>query len=574
MPAITDAQTGDVPERLSAMRQKLDQVASVLDGLPLESQKRLSSGAQNLLKLAHGWEQVEGPFAVNPAPQDAGSDARRSNLPAVADPSIDPTAVSFPISNTSADFLFSLMAGFTQSETSTAWCGDHVVSGFNDSGSFFESVLFGPGGASFSGASISSNKGTSFHDVGFINPGTDFNNFLAGDPVVTCARRPETADIPTFFFTQLFELGPSTAPVTAIAFSTSEDGGGSWTPPVAAVQKDGRTHFLDKSWSAIDPSDPRHIFITYTDFDMSGTSGTPACGIVGGNPVSRTAIELVHSADGGLTWSAPVVIAQGCFVAPSFRQLQGSQVAVDAGGNVFVAWESFLGAAATNRALVISGSLNHGNTFGTPVTISAVVETGDGNGLQGGFRNNEFPMLAIDRSSGALWVAWNDGRNFAIRDAEAPDGLYHFADVLVSRSTSGGVSWSAPVLVNPPQAPHLFGLTVLGTDHYQPGVAVDKTGAVGVCWYDRRSDPANFRFGRACAVSTNAGVTWAPTFLVNGNWSPWHATDVFINPAYLGDYDAVASDFLLSNSGFMGAYSFVSTAGVVPNQDVAIFNFP
>jgi hypothetical protein len=69
-------------------------------------------------------------------------------------------------------------------------------------------------------------------------------------------------------------------------------------------------------------------------------------------------------------------------------------------------------------------------------------------------------------------------------------------------------------------------------------------------------------------------VTWAPTFLVNGNWSPWHATDVFINPAYLGDYDAVASDFLLSNPGFMGAYSFVSTAGVVPNQDVAIFNFP
>ena len=103
---------------------------------------------------------------------------------------------------------------------------------------------------------------------------------------------------------------------------------------------------------------------------------------------------------------------------------------------------------------------------------------------------------------------------------------------------------------------------------------MDKTGAVGVCWYDRRGDPANFRFGRACSISTNAGVTRLPNFLVNGNWSPWHATDVFINPTYLGDYDSVASDFLLVNPGFAGAYGWVNAAGVVPNQDVAVFSFP
>src|SRR3954447_7195876 len=121
MPAIADAQTADVTERLSTMREKLDQVASVLDGLPPESQKRLSSGAQNLLKLAHVWDEVEGAFAVKPGPQDAGIDARLRRLPGVADPSVDPAAAFFPISNASNDFLFSLMAGFTQSETSTAW---------------------------------------------------------------------------------------------------------------------------------------------------------------------------------------------------------------------------------------------------------------------------------------------------------------------------------------------------------------------------------------------------------------------------------------------------------------------
>ena len=244
------------------------------------------------------------------------------------------------------------MGGFTQSETSTAWCGNYVVVGYNDSNSLFESLLFGPGGASLSGASISSNKGLSFRDVGDINPGTDVNNFLLGDPVVTCGSVPQTADIPAFFYTQLFELGPPTAPVTAIAWSKSIDGGGSWAPPIAAVQKDARTHFLDKDWSAVDPTNPNRILITYTDFDQSGTSGEPACGIVSGVPVLRTAIELVQSSDGGTTWSVPLVIAQGCNVAPDFVHLQGSQVAVDAAGNVYVAWESFLGPAATTRALL------------------------------------------------------------------------------------------------------------------------------------------------------------------------------------------------------------------------------
>jgi len=114
---------------------------------------------------------------------------------------------------------------------------------------------------------------------------------------------------------------------------------------------------------------------------------------------------------------------------------------------------------------------------------------------------------------------------------------------------------------------------VLGNDYYQPGIAIDRTGMVGVCWYDRRNDPANFRFGRACATSSNNGATWS-TVLVNGSWSPWHATDVFINPAYLGDYDSVASDTLNTQSGFLGAFGFVNTAGPVPNQDVFVLGFP
>ena len=354
------AQTGVDPDRLAGLREKLAQVEEVLDTLPDSAKERLSSGAQNLLKLAQGWEDVEGTLVQLPRNPGNEKNALRNDLRvSAASDAVDDPAASFSISNASADFVFSLMAGFTQSETSTAWCGNNIVTGFNDSGSILESLLFGPGGVSGSGASISSNKGLTFHDVGYINPGTDFTNFLAGDPVVTCALLPQTLN----------------------------------------------------------------------------------------------------------------------------------------------------------------------------------------------------------------------GRNFAIRDFEARDGMYHFADILVSRSITGGATWSAPILVSPPQAPHFVGLNLLGTDHYQPGIAVDRTGAIAVCWYDRRGDPANFKFGRACSISTN-GVTWTQNFFINGNWSPVHATDVFINPAYFGDYDTVASDFLLSNSGFLGAFGLVSPNALVPNQDVAIFSVP
>ena len=151
---IAYAQTGVDPDRISSVREKLAQVAGVLDTLPATSKKRLSSGAQNLLKLAQGWDEVEGVFEVNRPLGDASVREMRGTLSATAESaSIGPAAASFVISNPSTDFLFSVMAGFTQSETSTAWCGNHVVIGFNDSSSFFESVPFGPGGASFSGRS-------------------------------------------------------------------------------------------------------------------------------------------------------------------------------------------------------------------------------------------------------------------------------------------------------------------------------------------------------------------------------------------------------------------------------------
>ena len=80
----------------------------------------LSAGAQNLLQLARDWDTIEASLeGVTPGDVQAAS-----NL--LTPPSPVPAQFLRRVSDPSLDFAFSIEAGFTQSETSTAWCGNEV----------------------------------------------------------------------------------------------------------------------------------------------------------------------------------------------------------------------------------------------------------------------------------------------------------------------------------------------------------------------------------------------------------------------------------------------------------------
>ena len=77
-------------------------------------------------------------------------------------------------------------SGFTQSETSTTWCGSSVVVGFNDTGSFIRTIL-GNGGISVLGYSNSTNRGTAFTYVGSPPATASANQSILGEPSLVCA---------------------------------------------------------------------------------------------------------------------------------------------------------------------------------------------------------------------------------------------------------------------------------------------------------------------------------------------------------------------------------------------------
>jgi len=535
--AMTPGATGgEAEERLKALRARLRGIEELEKRLGPERARILSSGAQNLLQIAHRLNRLH-PEEALAALRGAGE---RPQAATPADHGFQGVEVH-PVSSRAPDFVLSQQSGFTQSETSTAWCGANAVVGFNDSGSLWE-TLMGSGGLSFNGVARSTNGGNSFVDLGFLNPGPDGSGQLGGDPVVACSSGQD------FAYASIFLFGAFPDVKTAISVSLSSDGGLTFDDPVPAVVKPHievvggevvSPHFLDKPWFTVSGEDPERMYVTYTDFDSSGTS-TGCPGDV------RTAIEIVRSTDGGATWSAPLVLDEVCGFEPA---VQGSQVVVGHQGHVFVAWEHF--DDFVTRDLRVARSTDGGVTFGPTTVASPVACVGDCFSLKGGFRSGfEFPSLAVDRtegpSQGRLYLAWHDGRRVRVPDLESPTGFYGFADILVSRSTNGGQAWSPAARVNAVDS---------RTDQFQPGIAVDADGRVGACYYDRRRDPVNFFVGRSCALSIDGGRTWSEGRVARRVWSPFHATDALINPYYMGDYDTLTSDSLEQRRGFLGAFS-------------------
>jgi hypothetical protein len=534
-------------EKVAATNKILQQVKASVSKLDSRHQKMLD-GTSNIVHLANVWEKY-GLRLADPTFVARAKVARSAATP-TASGAATPTVSGGIVraSDPSSDIAFSSFGGFTQSETSTARCGNTVVVGYNDSGSVFETPYFftSLGGQSFSGSSYSTNGGASFTDIGPINPGPNTYNFLGGDPMVNCA------DANTFYFSQIFDYYDSSLnPFVAIALNTSTDGGKGWGDPVAAVSKDGFTHSLDKPWSTIDPSNHKRIFVSYTDFDYTFTSA--AC------PKDfRTAIEFVESDDRGVTWSAPKVAIEVCGNAG----VQGSQMAVSSAGTLYISWVN-LGSNFPLGPRAIQIARFAGRTLSAPVMVDASIQPGgDSYFLQGEFRDFLDMAMAIDHSGtatdGALYITWADGRDKIVPDPVAIQGAYAYDDVLLRASFDGGATWGfSPIKVNSDTQSRLGS----GHDHYQSGIAVDNRGVVAVCYYDRRADWENFAIRRHCGESTNGGFSFTDSDIGLASSAPTHGNDVFVNSIYMGDYDQLTSDFMNHHSGFIGAFESQTTRG-------------
>ncbi len=490
---------------------------------------RLSAAGRNLFSLADRWPTLRerllkgSAMLAEPAQPEASAAV------------MEPLRLATNVRN-------SRYSGFTQSETSTAWCGPNVVMGFNDTGAEVTTMASGRG-VSMDGYAVSSNRGATFTYMGSPATPSDPNTFMSGDPVVACANAA------AFYYVSAYFDG--TKEISGVGLSTSTDGGKTFAAPVVIASRSSNSYIIDAAWIAIDPSAPNRIYVAYTDLDFSGS----VCGMDAGAAVPRYAIETVSSTDRGATWTAtPVVVAQVC-ADPShpFAFVNGARVAVGPSGEVYVAWESFGNSNGLGgRAIEIAKSTDGAESFSNPPTLVATVNcAGDCADWQGLVHSNESPSLAIGKGPcrGLVYLAWNGGNRQA-PDTLTTTGSYNFTDIMFSRSGDAGVTWSTPVRVND----NPEGSSAPLTDHFEPALAADRSGRIAICFYDRRNDANNFRVDRYCASSLY-GNKWTNTRITLRDFPTVVGQDVLVAPDYMGDYDTLASDGLDHHAGFVGGYA-------------------
>jgi hypothetical protein len=279
---------------------------------------------------------------------------------------------------------------------------------------------------------------------------------------------------------------PPTAAPNMAWMATSVDGGATW--PV--MTKIGETLypalFDDKEWFAFDPLSGT-AFVTWTEFTQVSTNIM----------VVRCPLALA------CTPLQPLTL-------PGVNSVQGSAVAVGPDGVVHLIWLDY-GSRTVRHTSALGG-------VGFLPDEAIATFRGVGNQPNSAFRTPTMPALAVDPVSGALYAVWTDR------------GL-DTADVYGTRSTDGGVTWSAVFRVNDDAA---------GKSNFFPAVSVAPNGRVDVAFYDRRDDPANKLLTTYLATSTDGGVTWVNSrvgdTLFNGDLGYHQAGAPFI-----GDYIGVAS---------------------------------
>ena len=302
-----------------------------------------------------------------------------------------------------------------------------------------------------SGVAYTTNGGFSWTYPGNLDPG-----IFRSDPVLASDAKG------VFYY-----LGISNANTFACDLLRSTNGGATW-------QSLGPALGGDKEWMAIDTtSGPGrgNIYQVWSPFY---------------NVYNDQSRLFTRSTDDGQSWMPAIDLPH--------RPYWGT-IAIGPNGEVYN-----FGTAIDIEPFWINRSSDATNRFATPtIDVSAVVDLGGP------------PVIGVPgiNPAGLLGQAWvavdcsaglTRGNVYVLCSVTNDPG--NLANVMFSRSTNGGQTWSAPLRINddsPTQnAAHWFGT-----------LSVAPNGRLDACWNDTRHSPNNSLSELYYSSSNDGGLTWA-----------------------------------------------------------------
>ncbi|UCF07335.1 MAG: exo-alpha-sialidase [Thermoplasmata archaeon] len=189
-------------------------------------------------------------------------------------------------------------------------------------------------------------------------------------------------------------------------------------------------------------------------------------------------VFFASSSDGGDTWLHPNIQIND---EADFTHQSKPALAVDDSGTIYAVWQDH---RRGDWDIFFAKSLDGGATWTTP---NVRISTGTNNKTQSS------PDIALD-SAGNIYVVWHDNRNSDY-------------DIYFASSMNGGVSWTDPnERVNTDSFP--------SPNQENPSIAVNSTGVIYVAWQDMINENWDIYLGK----SEDGGDTWSdPSIKVNSD---------------------------------------------------------